>query len=262
MTVSPCRSSEEKNEKLPKDSPSASSQEEKTLKSGIGDKQEVKKKRPEKKGPAVNVCASVPSTPKPSVDQIRQSVRQSLKEILLKRLSASASKIPEERATKVAAKIERELFSFYRDTDSKYKNKYRSLMFNLKDPKNNVLYKRVLKGEITPDHLIRMSPEELASRELAAWRQRENRHTIEMIEKEQREVERRPITKITHKGEIEIESETSVKEQEVMVVEDPSNKPVEKMEEIHKDEDHTESTTDTTTQHKNHLFDLNCKVCT
>lgn len=42
--------------------------------------------------------------------------------------------------------------------------------------------------------------------------------TIEMIEKEQREVERRPITKITHKGEIEIESETPMKEQEVMEI--------------------------------------------
>lgn len=35
--------------------------------------------------------------------------------------------------------------------------------------------------------------------------------TIEMIEKEQREVERRPITKITHKGEIEIESQEPLK---------------------------------------------------
>lgn len=49
-------------------------------------------------------------------------------------------------------------------------------MFNLKDPKNNILFKKVLKGEVTPDHLIRMSPEELASKELAAWRRRENRH--------------------------------------------------------------------------------------
>lgn len=32
-----------------------------------------------------------------------------------------------------------------------------------------------------------------------------------MIEKEQREVERRPITKITHKGEIEIESQEPAK---------------------------------------------------
>lgn len=35
--------------------------------------------------------------------------------------------------------------------------------------------------------------------------------TIEMIEKEQREAERRPITKITHKGEIEIESQEPMK---------------------------------------------------
>lgn len=39
-----------------------------------------------------------------------------------------------------------------------------------------VLYKKVLKGEISPGNLIRMSPEELASKELAAWRKRENRH--------------------------------------------------------------------------------------
>lgn len=37
-----------------------------------------------------------------------------------------------------------------------------------------------------------------------------------MIEKEQREVERRPITKITHKGEIEIESDAPIKEPETM----------------------------------------------
>lgn len=54
------------------------------------------------------------------------------------RLSDSSLKITEERAAKVAIRIEKELFSFFRDTDSKYKNKYRSLMFNLKDPKNNV----------------------------------------------------------------------------------------------------------------------------
>lgn len=58
--------------------------------------------------------------------------------VFFHRLTDSSLKIPEERAAKVATRIERELFSFFRDTDSKYKNKYRSLMFNLKDPKNNV----------------------------------------------------------------------------------------------------------------------------
>ncbi|XP_032070910.1 PHD finger protein 3 isoform X2 [Thamnophis elegans] len=259
----PRRSSEDKYEKSNKDNASCSS--ESTPKQGIQDKQEMKKKRTEK-GTSSSVHSPPASTAKPSADQIRQSVKQSLKEILEKRLSDSTLKIPEERAAKVANKIEKELFSFFRDTDSKYKNKYRSLIFNLKDPKNKILFKRVLKGEVTPDHLIRMSPEELASKELAAWRKRENRHTIEMIEKEQREVEIRPITKITHKGEIEIESEAPVKEQEatIMEIQEPAPiKIVEKVEETEKDkEDNESSSSDTTNQHKNHLFDLNCKICT
>ncbi|NWX97756.1 PHF3 protein, partial [Nothoprocta ornata] len=230
--IPPRRSSEDKNERINKESLSAAEK-------------------------------SAKSASKPSADQIRQSVKQSLKEILMKRLTDSSLKIPEERAAKVATRIEKELFSFFRDTDSKYKNKYRSLMFNLKDPKNNILFKKVLKGEVTPDHLIKMSPEELASKELAAWRQRENRHTIEMIEKEQREVERRPITKITHKGEIEIESETPIKEQEAMEIQEPNVlKLFEKTEEAEKDKEGNESSSpDTTSQHKNHLFDLNCKIC-
>lgn len=54
------------------------------------------------------------------------------------RLKDSDINIPEERASDVAKKTERELFQLYKDTDHKYKNKYRSLMFNLKDTKNNV----------------------------------------------------------------------------------------------------------------------------
>ncbi|XP_006010803.1 PHD finger protein 3 isoform X2 [Latimeria chalumnae] len=257
--VGTCRPLEEKHEKVSKDFVSALGSGEKASKAAISEKQEVKKKK--EKGSSTNINPSVPSAPKPSVEQIRQSVRHSLRDILVKRLTVSSLKVPEERPAKVAAKIEKHLFTFFRDTDSKYKNKYRSLMFNLKDPKNNVLYKRVLKGDVSPDHLIRMSPEELASKELAAWRQRENRHTIEMIEKEQREVERRPITKITHKGEIEIESEAQIKETEVMEVVKPPPKVVEKVEVVLKEAE-PESTKDTTNQHKNHLFDLNCKICT
>ncbi|NWR73254.1 PHF3 protein, partial [Centropus unirufus] len=255
--VTPRRPSEDKNEKISKESLSVV---ERPSKSGsINEKQEIKKKKNEKGSISTTHMPAVPAS-KPSADQIRQSVKQSLKEILMKRLTDSSLKIPEERAAKVATKIEKELFSFFRDTDSKYKNKYRSLMFNLKDPKNNILFKKVLKGEVTPDHLIKMSPEELASKELAAWRQRENRHTIEMIEKEQREVERRPITKITHKGEIEIESEAPMKEQEeVMEIQEPNMK-FEKSEEAEK-EGNESASSDTTSQHKNHLFDLNCKIC-
>nr|XP_057914294.1 PHD finger protein 3 isoform X2 [Doryrhamphus excisus] len=209
---------------------------------------------------------SAPSSSKKraSVDEIRRSVRDSLKEILIQRLKESDLDVPVEKASEVAKKTERELFHMYKDTENKYKNKYRSLMFNLKDTKNNVLFKKVLKGDIPPANLIRMSPEELASKELAAWRKRENRHTIEMIEKEQREAERRPITKITHKGEIEIESEEPVKAPEPVEIE-----PV-KVAEValeapsapEKAVDSADEEKDTTKQHKAHLFDLNCKICT
>lgn len=222
-------------------------------KTGFQGKQETKYKTAASKKPV-------------SVEAIRRSVRDSLKEILIQRLKESTLNISVERASEVAKKTEKELFHLNKDTDNKYKNKYRSLMFNLKDTKNNVLFKRVLKGEISPYNLIRMSPEELASKELAAWRQRENRHTIEMIEKEQREAERRPITKITHKGEIEIESQEPMKApepEEVMTsptsTEVSADKPPETPE---LKEESTKTETDTTNQHKSHLFDLHCKICT
>lgn len=258
--VLPRRSSEEKSEKVPKESVTLCTGE-KASKPGTHEKQETKKKKSDKGVPNAHPSAAIA---KPSTDQIRQSVRHSLKDILMKRLTDSNLKVPEEKATKVATKIEKELYSFFRDTDAKYKNKYRSLMFNLKDPKNNILFKKVLKGEVTPDHLIRMSPEELASKELAAWRRRENRHTIEMIEKEQREAERRPITKITHKGEIEIESDAPMKEQEAaMEIQDSTaNKSSEKTDGSEKQKEDNDSTSkDTTNQHRQHLFDLNCKIC-
>ncbi|XP_051278211.1 PHD finger protein 3 isoform X2 [Dicentrarchus labrax] len=223
-------------------------------KTGVQLKQEIKTKTP-----------SSASKKPVSVEAVRRSVRDSLKEILIQRLKESHLNISVERASEVAKKTERELFHLYKDTDNKYKNKYRSLMFNLKDTKNNVLFKRVLKGEISPGNLIRMSPEELASKELAAWRQRENRHTIEMIEKEQREAERRPITKITHKGEIEIESQEPAKATEPAEIESPPRVTEVSAEPPKTPEKKTESTKtekDTTSQHKSHLFDLHCKICT
>ncbi|XP_067243062.1 PHD finger protein 3 isoform X3 [Chanodichthys erythropterus] len=220
---------------------------------------------PNVKHEAKKVKISHVSSKKPSTGQIRRSVRDSLEEILLKRLKESDLKISLDKPAELARRTEKELFALFQGVDSKYKNKYRSLTFNLKDAKNNVLFKRVLKGEISPADLVRMTAEELASKELAAWRQRENRHTIEMIEKEQREVERRPITKITHKGEIEIENQEPAKAPEAIEAEP---EPVPKAAEVPEEKppetkaDSPKKSIDTTNLHKSHLFDLNCKICT
>lgn len=44
----------------------------------------------------------------------------------------------ENEVGKVALHIEKEMFSLFHVTDNRYKSKYRSIMFNLKDPKNQV----------------------------------------------------------------------------------------------------------------------------
>lgn len=86
---------------------------------------------------------------------------------------------------KLVASIEVEMFDIFRNTDSKYMNKYRTIMFNLKDPRNKVgsklvkaaklhyySYKALLfcpqgllygfvRGEISPFRLVRMTQKDM-----------------------------------------------------------------------------------------------------
>ena len=55
----------------------------------------------------------------------------------------------------------------------KYKARYRSLLFNLKDEKNKALFRRVVSKTISSDQLVVMSHDQLASDELSKWREEE-----------------------------------------------------------------------------------------
>ena len=46
--------------------------------------------------------------------------------------------VAQERVEKIANQIEVKLFNLHGDINTKYKTKYRSLLFNLKDTKNQV----------------------------------------------------------------------------------------------------------------------------
>lgn len=70
----------------------------------------------------------------------------------------------------LGVKIEGELFRKYAGVNKKYKEKARSLLFNLKDRNNPELRARVVSGEITPENLCCMTAEQLASKELSQWR--------------------------------------------------------------------------------------------
>jgi len=77
--------------------------------------------------------------------------------------------------------IENEMYIVYKGVGKDYKQKFRSLCFNLKDEKNPDLRQDVLYGNITPKQLLQMSPEDMASKEMAKQRQEIARKKMEEI---------------------------------------------------------------------------------
>ncbi|RLN13538.1 death-inducer obliterator 1-like [Panicum miliaceum] len=106
----------------------------------------------------------------------------------------------------LALGIEEELFKLFGGVNKKYKEKGRSLLFNLKDKINPVLREQVLSGEITPKCLCSMTTDELASKELSAWRLAKAEELSKMVVLPNREVNVRLVRK-THKGEFHVEVE-------------------------------------------------------
>jgi hypothetical protein len=73
----------------------------------------------------------------------------------------------------IAIGIERALFELCgRDTGKEYGVQARSLMFNLRDQQNPTLRARVLHENVSAESLVRMSPAELANKELIEWRKK------------------------------------------------------------------------------------------
>nr|XP_032658672.1 transcription elongation factor A protein 3 isoform X2 [Chelonoidis abingdonii] len=83
---------------------------------------------------------------------------------------------------KLASEIEDHIFQELKSTDMKYRNRVRSRISNLKDPKNPNLRRNVLNGAISPSLIARMTAEEMASDELKELR---NAMTLEAIREHQ-----------------------------------------------------------------------------
>lgn len=107
----------------------------------------------------------------------------------------------------LASKIEAELFKLFGGVNKKYKEKGRSLLFNLKDRNNPELRERVMSGEILPERLCSMTAEELASKELSQWRMAKAEELAQMVVLPDSEVDIRRLVKKTHKGEVQVEVE-------------------------------------------------------
>ncbi|GAY48916.1 hypothetical protein CUMW_115300 [Citrus unshiu] len=111
---------------------------------------------------------------KPShADQAKDSMRDKIRKDLEKALSRVASEAADDEEItdrvkardpkQVAASVERVMFEKLRPMGVAEKRKHRSIMFNMSDEKNPDLRRRVLIGEVTPERLVTMTPEELAS---------------------------------------------------------------------------------------------------
>uniref|UniRef100_A0A1J3CP87 PHD finger protein 3 n=1 Tax=Noccaea caerulescens TaxID=107243 RepID=A0A1J3CP87_NOCCA len=105
----------------------------------------------------------------------------------------------------LASKIELELFKLFGGVNKKYKEKGRSLLFNLKDKNNPELRESVMSGKISPERLCSMTAEELASKELSQWRQAKAEEMAEMVVLRDTDIDVRSLVRKTHKGEFQVE---------------------------------------------------------
>lgn len=143
-----------------------------------------------------------------SSEPIRNTVKKCLFDHLFKRTTDSTDdsfpKLSKEELEKFCRKTEEELYRlFNKDAGHKYKTKYRSLVYNIKDLKNEQLFRKICTKEIGPYRFVRMTAEELASQELSEWRQNENKHQLDMIKKNELDLLTQPKNYIlkSHKGE-------------------------------------------------------------
>jgi len=84
-----------------------------------------------------------------------------------------------------AMNLENAIFDKFKSTketiSNEYRDKIRSLRFNLQDPKNPLLCARVLSGDIKIPGLIAMSSDELASKEIKQMRQQLKEESIKNV---------------------------------------------------------------------------------
>eukprot|EP00877_Chromochloris_zofingiensis_P014893 jgi/Chrzof1/9658/Cz04g11080.t1 len=115
-----------------------------------------------------------------AAEQLAVGLSKAVQEAAAKADHGGGSDMPDAQELGVA--VEEALYDLHGAVDTEYKSKLRSLMFNLKDPNNPDLRGQVLTGHLTPAALVRMTPAELASRELSQWRrQREQQHEKEIV---------------------------------------------------------------------------------
>ncbi|KAD5961543.1 hypothetical protein E3N88_13016 [Mikania micrantha] len=107
-------------------------------------------------------------------DPVRDKIRELLSEALCKVSEEVDDELRDEADAsdpyRVAVSVESAMFEKWGRSNGAQKFKYRSIMFNIKDPKNPDFRRKVLLGHVKPERILELTPEEMASTE----RQMEN----------------------------------------------------------------------------------------
>lgn len=172
----------------------------------------LEKKQEEKNNEEEEVSApNSPSQMTAEENPVRRNVVKNMSTILKSIMESAVEKDPQvfdsqpvqERAETLAKSIESTMFSQLGDRGRTcgevYKNKFRSLLHNLKDKANQTFQLRIVTGDLSPLELIKMSSEDMANPELKSkaeiLRQKSLKNSILKLEN-------MPIIKKTHKGDI------------------------------------------------------------
>ncbi|XP_075992063.1 RNA polymerase II elongation factor [Anticarsia gemmatalis] len=109
----------------------------------------------------------------PPQSNTTDAVRLKCRELLLQALKVDGEN-PNACASseELAEELEECIFAEFKNTDMRYKNRVRSRVANLKDPKNPTLRTNYLNGVLAASRLAKMTPEEMASNEMKTLREK------------------------------------------------------------------------------------------
>lgn len=140
---------------------------EKTSNSSAGSKKSEPKKE-EKKDDKKQYQTSFPPATSSCTDSVRLKCRELLANALRTDGNPDGCATPEE----LAEELEDCIYAEFKNTDMRYKNRVRSRVANLKDPKNPSLRNNFLSGALQPTRLAKMTPDEMASDEMKEMREK------------------------------------------------------------------------------------------
>ncbi|CAA0836654.1 Transcription elongation factor TFIIS [Striga hermonthica] len=101
----------------------------------------------------------------PARDRIRELLAEALCKVEHEHDPSLANRVERVNPYRVAVMVETAMFDKWGSSKGAQKHKYRSIMFNIKDPKNRDFRRKVLFGEFEARAVPELSPEQMASDE-------------------------------------------------------------------------------------------------